>query len=106
MGNWDKAKKHYNMIAAVFRNKDARNNFLKEDETLTTYRDNFERLEELQKTSLTNLAIVELKKKEYKQAIEYADECLKVDHKWLKALFLKGRALHEMTEFSQAIEHF
>jgi len=31
---------------------------------------------------------------------------LEIDHKHIKALFLKGRALVEMTEYKQAIEIF
>jgi len=31
---------------------------------------------------------------------------LSVDHKYVKALFLKGRALLEMTEYTKAIEVF
>ena len=56
MGNWGKAKKHYNMVAAVFRNKDARNNSAKEDETLTTYREGLDRLDEVRSPILLIIA--------------------------------------------------
>lgn len=36
--------------------------------------------------------------------IEYCNDALEVDHKMAKALFLKGRALSEQTEYAKAIE--
>jgi tetratricopeptide (TPR) repeat protein len=47
-----------------------------------------------------------LKRKDYKQVIKFVDDALEVDHKYTKALFLKGRALLEMTEYTKAIETF
>ena len=38
--------------------------------------------------------------------IKFSDDALKVDHKYAKALFLKGKALIELTEFTQAIAVF
>ena len=38
--------------------------------------------------------------------VSYCDDCLKLDPRHIKAMFLKGRALTEMTEFNKAIETF
>ncbi len=58
----------------------------------------------LQKTILGNICVIHLKRKEFKDVVKYADDALEVDHKFEKALFLKGKALLEMTEYEKAIE--
>ena len=58
----------------------------------------------IQKSVLGNICIIHLKNKEFKDVVKYADDALEVDHKFEKVLFLKGKALLEMTEYEKAIE--
>lgn len=52
------------------------------------------------------MSVIYLKQKEFKDALKFANDALEIDHKYIKALFLKGRALVQMTEYTQAIETF
>ena len=87
-----------------FKGNEAKNNFVKEDEESEEYKENSITLDSLRKVNLTNLAVICIKKKDNQQVVNYCDECLKLDPRHIKAMFLKGRALIEMTEFKQAIE--
>ena len=89
-----------------FKGNDAKNNFVKEDIESQEYKDGMAALEGLKKINLTNLAVIHLKKKENQKAIEFCDEALAIEPKHIKAQFLKGRALVDMTEFQKAIEVF
>jgi len=64
-GKFDKACKIYKSIKKFFDSKDVRNNFCKEDEQTTDYRDSMEELEQMSTTNLTNLAVVMLKQSNY-----------------------------------------
>jgi cytochrome c-type biogenesis protein CcmH/NrfG len=43
--------------------------------------------------NLCNICVVKLRNKEWKELIKYADDALAVDHKCVKAIFMKGRGL-------------
>jgi len=91
-------------INAYFKGKDAKNNFSKEDEQTTMYRDGLDELDNLSKVNLCNICVIKLKNKEWKELIKHADEALAIDHRCVKALFMKGRGLYEETEYQKAIE--
>lgn len=57
-----------------FRSKDAKNNFCKEDENTTMFRDGIMELENLNKTVLCNLCVIHLKNKNWKDVVKYADD--------------------------------
>jgi FK506-binding protein 8 len=48
--------------------------------------------------------VIHAKGKDWKNVIKYADEALSVDPGYVKALYHKGRALVELTDYPQAIE--
>lgn len=48
--------------------------------------------------------MIHAKLKEWKDVIKYADEALTVDPEYVKALYHKGRALLEMTEYANGLE--
>jgi hypothetical protein len=58
---YKKALKLYKKITAIFKSKDARNNYKKEDAESDAYKATMKLLEALNKTCNTNIAIVELK---------------------------------------------
>jgi tetratricopeptide (TPR) repeat protein len=60
----------------------------------------------LKKLNLTNLALALVKCQRYQESISFCDKALEVEHTYVKALFLKGRALCMQTEFTKAIEVF
>ena len=47
---------------------------------------------------------MKLKAKNWKDVIKFADFALEVDHKCEKALYLKGKAFIELTDYNGAIE--
>ena len=57
-------------------------------------------------TNLTNLAVVMLKQSNYSQTITYCNDALKIDHRNLKGLFLKGRCHMLMTDYNLAVQVF
>ena len=89
-----------------FKGNEAKNNFVKEDAESEECKECAATLDGLRKVNLTNLAVICIKKKESQKVVDYCDECLKLDPSHIKAMFLKGRALIEMTEFKKAIEAF
>ena len=56
-----KAAKIYIRIFEFFKSKDSKGNYLKEDSTTDEFLEAIERLKELEKTNLTNLAVINLK---------------------------------------------
>jgi len=93
LGNYKKALKVYSRINQYFRSKDARNNFQKENEDTLDFRNGKDELDSISKVILTNICVIHLKNKDYKEVVKFADDALAIDHKCVKALFLKGRAL-------------
>ena len=57
-----------------FRSKDAKNNFSKEDENTTMFRDGILELENLSKTVLCNLCVIHLKNKSWKEVVKFAND--------------------------------
>ena len=51
-----------------------------------------------------NICVIHSRRKEWKDVIRYADEALTTDAQYVKALFHKGRAQLELTEYPLAIE--
>ena len=47
-----------------------------------------------------------MKRKLYDDCIKYCNEAIELDHKHIKALYLKGKAFIEKTEYVKAIEEF
>ena len=90
----------------MFKSKDAKNNYSKEDAETQEYKDKMKELENLNKTCNTNLAIVELKQKNYREAVKFAEEAIKGDRSDLKPVFIKARALFENSDFMKASEFF
>lgn len=79
-----------------FKGADAKNNFVKEDPESQEYKDSLETLIGLKKINLTNLAVVNMKKEERIQVLNFCNECLDIDPTHVKAQFLKGRAMVEI----------
>lgn len=96
----------YKRIDSVYKAKDFRNNFCKEDDSTTTYRDAIESLAHMQLINCSNLAVVTLKRELYDQCIQHCNDALEIEHKHIKALYLKGKALIGKTEYQKAIEVF
>ena len=93
-------------IHMFFRNKDAKNNFQKEDENTTIYRDGLLEMDALHLKVLTNLCVCYNKRKDIKKVLEMADEALKIDHRDVKALYQKGKANFEECDYEDAIKNF
>ncbi|TNV85630.1 hypothetical protein FGO68_gene3643 [Halteria grandinella] len=103
-GNMKKALKLYGKVHSYFRTKDAKNNFQKEDETTEEFKGKTAELDVINKTTLTNMCVIHARGKEWKEVIRYADEALMTDPLYVKALYHKGRAQLELTEYALAIE--
>ena len=56
--------------------------------------------------SYTNLALVQIKQKNYKDAIETTKSALKVDPSSIKAYYRRGQAYSYMKQYSEAIKDF
>ncbi len=104
MGNMRKAEKVYGKVHSYFRTKDAKNNFQKEDDSTAHFHSLTSDLNTLHKSTLTNLCVIHARAKAWKDVIKYADEALTVDNEYVKALYHKGRALLELTQYPEAIE--
>ena len=74
LGNYKKAKKMYGRINQYFRSKDAKNNFSKEDENTVDFRNGKDELEAISKVVLSNICVIHLKNKEWKDVIKFADD--------------------------------
>ena len=64
-----KAAKMYIRIHDFFKSKDAKGNYIKEDDTTEEFKESIEKLAELEKTNLTNLAVINLKQMQYARCI-------------------------------------
>ncbi|CEL94497.1 unnamed protein product [Vitrella brassicaformis CCMP3155] len=61
-------------------------------------------IRELEKTLNLNMAIGNIKTKNYHEAIDYCDRVLEVDPANVKALFRKADALYQLTDYQEAID--
>jgi len=50
------------------------------------------------------MCVIQARNKQWKEVIKQADEALTVDDKYVKAIYHKGRALLELTEYQNAID--
>ena len=103
-GNFAKALKVYGKVHSYFRTKDAKNNFQKEDETTEEFLRLTQDLDVINKTTLTNICVIHSKSKAWKEVLKYADEALLTDSNYPKALYHKGKAQIELSDFTHAIE--
>ena len=70
-----KALKNYKRINQYYKTKDAKNNSVAlEDENTLDYRNGLEALDELRKKVLTNICVIYLKEKEWKEVVSYAQD--------------------------------
>ena len=76
MGNYKKAKKIYTRINQYFRSKDARNNFSKEDEDTLDFRNGKDELDNINKIVLSNICVIHLKNKDWKEVVKFADDVI------------------------------
>jgi len=60
-GNVKKAERIYMKINSYFRSKDAKNNFLKEDENTTMYRDALDELDKMNIINLGNICVIKMR---------------------------------------------
>jgi tetratricopeptide (TPR) repeat protein len=67
--------------------------------------DTLKELDNLNKTSIGNICVIHGRNKDWKEVVRYAEEALTVDPLYVKALFYKGRAHLELTEYQDAITH-
>jgi tetratricopeptide (TPR) repeat protein len=103
-GDYKKALKHYQKVNSYFRTKDAKNNFQKEDEGEEGYVRVAAELDTVNKTCLTNMCVIQARAREWREVVKHAEEALTVDTQYVKALYHKGRAHLELTEYPAAIE--
>ena len=102
-----KAAKVYIKIYEFFKSKDSKGNYIKEDSTTDEFKEAINKLRELEKTNLTNLAIINLKQQQYARCIEFCERAIELEEgkytpTLIKAQFLMGKALIENTEYSKA----
>ncbi len=96
--NWKKAEKWYTKINMYFRNKDVKNNFQKEDEQTTTYRDALDTLDNINKVVLTNICVLHLKKKEWKDVIKFANDVRLLLFYCLSSLYLLIKVINDILQ--------
>ena len=107
-----KAAKIYIRIHDFFKSKDSKGNFIKEDDTQPEFIESIEKLKELEKTNLTNLAVINLKQGQHGRTVEFCLKAIELEPKGaytptlVKAYFLMGKALIEHTEYTKAKEAF
>lgn len=89
-----------------FNLKDIYNNINHEDENSEEYKQAKEELDKIQIQTLTNILVVRTKMKDWKDIIEISDKALQLEPENVKALFFRGRALLNLTEYEKAIEIF
>ena len=102
--NYLKALKVYGKVHSYFRTKDAKNNFQKEDETTEEFIRLTQDLDLINKTTLTNICVIHSKSKAWKEVLKYADEALLTDPNYPKALYHKGKAQIELSDYTHALE--
>lgn len=96
----------YQKIYSHFNLKDIYNNINHEDENSEEYKKAKEELDKIQIQTLTNILVVKTKMKDWKDIIEISDKALELEPENIKALFFRGRALLNLTEYEKAIEIF
>jgi len=107
-----KAAKIFIRIHDFFKSKDAKGNYIKEDSTTDEFLEAIGKLRELEKTNLTNLAVINLKQMAYGRCVEFCEKAigLEGDDAYttvsIKAYFLMGKALIDHTEYTKAITCF
>eukprot|EP00353_Schmidingerella_taraikaensis_P009800 CAMPEP_0185589598 /NCGR_PEP_ID=MMETSP0434-20130131/57661_1 /TAXON_ID=626734 ORGANISM="Favella taraikaensis, Strain Fe Narragansett Bay" /NCGR_SAMPLE_ID=MMETSP0434 /ASSEMBLY_ACC=CAM_ASM_000379 /LENGTH=116 /DNA_ID=CAMNT_0028213127 /DNA_START=760 /DNA_END=1110 /DNA_ORIENTATION=- len=98
----------YIRIHDFFKSKDAKGNYIKEDDTTEEFKESITKLAELEKTNLTNLAVINLKQQEYARCVEFCEKAIELEGPdsfstvSIKAYFLMGKALIEHTEYTKA----
>lgn len=102
-----KAAKLYIRIYEFFKSKDSKGNFIKEDSSTEEFKEAIQRLVELEKTNLTNLAVINLKQQQYARVVEFCERAIELEGDnytptLVKAYFLLGKALIEHTEYTKA----
>ena len=98
----------YIRIFEFFKSKDSKGNYSKEDSTTDEFREAIYKLRELEKTNLTNLAVINLKQTQYGRCIEFCEKAIGLEGDnftptLIKAYFLLGKALIEHTEYTKAV---
>ena len=107
-----KAAKIYICIYDFFKSKESKGNYVKEDSSTEEFKQAILRLEELEKTNLTNLAVINLKQQQYGRTIEFCEKAINLEGEGsytptlIKAYFLMGKALIENTEYTKAKDAF
>lgn len=102
-----KAAKMYIRIYDFYKSKDSKGNYIKEDSTTEEFLDAIKKLGELEKTNLTNLAVINLKQQQYARCIDFCERAIELEKDaytpcLIKAYFLMGKALIEHTEYQKA----
>ncbi len=102
-----KAAKMYIRIHDFFKSKDSKGNYIKEDSTTDEFLEAIGKLRELEKTNLTNLAVINLKQIQYGRCIDFCERAITLEGDaytpcLIKAYFLMGKALIDHTEYSKA----
>ena len=105
-----KAAKMYIRIHDFFKSKDAKGNYIKEDDTTEEFKESIKKLAELEKTNLTNLAVINIKQQQYARCVEFCQKAIDLEGADtystvnIKAYFLMGKALIDHTEYTKAQE--
>lgn len=105
-----KAAKMYIRIHDFFKSKDSKGNYIKEDATTEEFQEAIKKLQELEKTNLTNLAVINLKQMQYARCVEFCEKAIALEGEdayttvSIKAYFLMGKALIDHTEYTKAIK--
>ena len=97
----------YIRIFEFFKSKDSKGNYSKEDSSTEEFQEAILKLRELEKTNLTNLAVINLKQMQYGRCIDFCEKAIELEGEnytptLIKAYFLLGKALIEHTEYTKA----
>lgn len=97
----------YIRVYEFYKSKDSKGNYIKEDSTTDEFLEAIGKLRELEKTNLTNLAVINLKQQQYGRVIEFCEKAIGLEGEsytptLIKAYFLLGKALIENTEYTKA----
>lgn len=101
-----KACKMYQKINGYFNFGDANNNFLKEDEEDSDFKNYHQLLWELREPCFMNVAICKYKVKQFESIIDITNQVLDFNSKCLKAWYFRGKAFFEMQDYDEAVEAF
>ena len=95
-----KAIKIYKTIGRYYRNKDAKNNFLEEDDTTLDYRNCSDQIDQIHLENFKNWAIALLKQNNFGLAFEKIGEALdKIDHKGYDSNLIKIAILMALNRY-------